>query len=77
RSSELRLMDVIVAPEYQQRGIAGHCFQELIVESRASQKPITLHVEVNNHARSWYKRLGFVELPDEASGVYVKMRREP
>jgi ribosomal protein S18 acetylase RimI-like enzyme len=77
RGSELRLMDVIVAPEFQQRGIAKACFVELFAESRAKNLPITLHVEVNNHARDWYKRLGFLELLEEASGVYVKMRREP
>lgn len=77
RSSELRLMDVIVTPEFQQRGIASWCFTQLITESRDSQKPITLHVESNNHARAWYTRLGFAELPDEATGVYIKMRREP
>lgn len=77
RGIELRLMDVIVATEYQQRGIATHYFRELIAESAATGLPITLHVEVNNHARDWYKRLGFVELSEEASGVYIKMRREP
>jgi ribosomal protein S18 acetylase RimI-like enzyme len=77
RGSELRLMDVIVAPEFQQRGIAKACFAGLFAESRDKNLPITLHVEVNNHARDWYKRLGFLELPEEASGVYMKMRREP
>jgi ribosomal protein S18 acetylase RimI-like enzyme len=77
RGIELRLMDVIVAPEFQQRGIAKACFAGLIAESRAKNLPIMLHVEINNHARDWYKRLGFLELPQEASGVYVKMCREP
>jgi ribosomal protein S18 acetylase RimI-like enzyme len=77
RGVELRLMDVIVSPEFQRRGIAKACFVGLFAESRAKNLPITLHVEVNNHARDWYKRLGFFELPEEASGVYIKMRREP
>ena len=74
---EIRLMDIIVSQEYQQRGIATWCFQRLFQESESSNLDITLHVEINNHARNWYKRLGFTELEDqnEASGMSVKMLR--
>jgi ribosomal protein S18 acetylase RimI-like enzyme len=75
RDIEIRLMDIIVAPAYQQRGIAKWCFEQVFLEAQASGLDISLHVEVNNFARTWYARLGFVELEDEASGVYIKMLR--
>jgi ribosomal protein S18 acetylase RimI-like enzyme len=75
RDIEIRLMDIIVAPTYQQRGIAKWCFEQLFLEAQASGSDISLHVEVNNFARAWYARMGFIELEDEASGVYVKMLR--
>jgi ribosomal protein S18 acetylase RimI-like enzyme len=74
RSSEIRLMDIIVSPPHQKRGIAKWCFEQLFREARASGLDITLHVEVNNHARDWYKRMGFTELETETTGVYIKMR---
>lgn len=74
RGIEIRLMDIIVSLPYQKRGIAKWCFEQLFVEARASGLDITLHVEVNNHAKDWYKRMGFLELETEATGVYVKMR---
>jgi ribosomal protein S18 acetylase RimI-like enzyme len=70
-------MDIIVSPPYQKRGIAKWCFEQLFLEAQATGLDITLHVEVNNYARDWYKRMGFLELPLEASGIYVKMRRSP
>ncbi|MEY4532039.1 MAG: hypothetical protein RLZZ156_2762 [Deinococcota bacterium] len=75
RGIEIRLMDIIVAPEYQKRGVAKWCFEQLFREAKESGLAITLHVEVNNHARGWYKRMGFVELPEDASGIYIKMHR--
>jgi ribosomal protein S18 acetylase RimI-like enzyme len=76
RDLEIRLMDIIVAPAYQQRGIAKWCFEQLFLEGQASGLDISLHVEVNNFARAWYARMGFVELEDEATGAYVKMWRQ-
>jgi ribosomal protein S18 acetylase RimI-like enzyme len=75
RDIEIRLMDIIVAPAYQQRGIAKWCFEQLFKEAKETGLDISLHVEVNNFARAWYARMGFVELEDEATGVYVKMLR--
>jgi ribosomal protein S18 acetylase RimI-like enzyme len=75
RDIEIRLMDIIVAPAYQQRGIAKWCFEQLFLEAKETGLDISLHVEVNNFARAWYARMGFVELEDEASGVYIKMLR--
>jgi ribosomal protein S18 acetylase RimI-like enzyme len=77
RGIEIRLMDIIVSPPYQKRGIAKWCFEQLFLEAQASGLDITLHVEVNNHARDWYKRMGFIELEIEATGVYVKMLYAP
>lgn len=76
RDIEIRLMDIIVSPPYQQRGIGKWCFEQLFLEAQNTGLDITLHVELNNFARAWYARLGFSELEEEASGIYIKMQRK-
>ncbi len=75
RGIEIHVMDIIVSPEYQQRGIAKHLFAQLLLESEQSHLDITLHVEINNFAKDWYARLGFIEVEDETNGIYQKMLR--
>ena len=76
RGIELHVMDIIVSPEYQQRGIAKHLFKQLLLESEKTNLDISLHVEINNFARDWYARLGFIEVEDETTGIYIKMLRQ-
>ncbi len=76
RGIELHVMDIIVSPEYQQRGIAKQLFSQLLLESEQTNLDISLHVEINNFARDWYARLGFVEVEDETNGIYQKMLRQ-
>jgi ribosomal protein S18 acetylase RimI-like enzyme len=75
RDVEIRIMEIALLPEFKYRGIGKHYFAQFFQEARATQKPITLHVEHNNPAKIWYAKLGFVELED--TGVYMKMRWQP
>lgn len=59
RDDELRLMEITVAAVFRRRGIARHLLAALIDESAASGVPIGLHVEPDNPANAWYRRLGF------------------
>jgi ribosomal protein S18 acetylase RimI-like enzyme len=75
RGIELHVMDIIVSPEYQQRGIAKWLFHQLLLEAENANLDISLHVEINNFAKDWYARLGFIEVEDETNGIYMKMLR--
>jgi ribosomal protein S18 acetylase RimI-like enzyme len=73
--SDIRIMDIALAPEFRRRGIGTALLRELMEEADSSQRKLSIHVEVNNPARSLYERLGF--LPAGEHGVYVLMERPP
>lgn len=70
-SSEVRLVDVGLLPEFRGHGIGSALVSELI----ASGLPVSLHVAKGNPAQRLYARLGFEVVGDD--GVYVGMRRLP
>jgi ribosomal protein S18 acetylase RimI-like enzyme len=74
-ASDIRIMDIALAPPFRGRGIGTSLLQELIGEAEASGRKLSIHVEVNNPARSLYDRLGFH--PAGEHGVYVLMERAP
>jgi ribosomal protein S18 acetylase RimI-like enzyme len=65
----VHVIDVALLPEHRGRGIGTALLEELI----KGDKPVTLHVERFNRARSLYERLGFREV--EGRGVYVLLER--
>ncbi len=73
--SDIRIMDVALAPEYRGRGIGAALLRALVDEAEASGRKLSIHVEVNNPARALYERLGFE--PAGEHGVYVLMERAP
>jgi ribosomal protein S18 acetylase RimI-like enzyme len=73
--SDIRIMDIALAPEYRGRGIGSALLRSLIAEEDAGGRSLSIHVEVNNPARRLYERLGF--RPAGEHGVYVLMKRLP
>jgi ribosomal protein S18 acetylase RimI-like enzyme len=73
--SDIRIMDIALAPSFRGRGIGTSLLRELMDEADASQRKLSIHVEMNNPARSLYDRLGFE--PAGEHGVYVLMERPP
>ena len=73
--SDIRIMDIALAPEFRGRGIGTSLLRGLMDEADASGRKLSIHVEMNNPARSLYDRLGFV--PAGEHGVYVLMERPP
>jgi ribosomal protein S18 acetylase RimI-like enzyme len=70
---EIRIVDIALLPEYRDGGIGTKLLEDLISESEASAKPLSIHVERFNPALRLYERLGFREVEDK--GVYLLMQR--
>lgn len=75
RADEIRLMEITIAPEWRRRGIAACLVHALISESDECGIPIGLHVEPDNPANRWYRRLGFRHIVDR--GAYEFLMRAP
>jgi ribosomal protein S18 acetylase RimI-like enzyme len=73
--SDIRIMDIALAPSFRGRGLGTSLLRDLMAEADASSRKLSIHVEVNNPARSLYSRLGFS--PAGEHGVYVLMERPP
>jgi GNAT superfamily N-acetyltransferase len=69
---QIRLLDIALLPEAQNRGVGTALLRALIAEARASGKKLRHMVFVlNPDATRFYERLGFV--PIEEFGAYVHM----
>ena len=73
-ATELRLMDIIVLPEWRGKGLGRALLAAVVNWGVGDNLMISLHVEADNPARHWYRRLGFQEM--ELRGIYWLMRLE-
>jgi ribosomal protein S18 acetylase RimI-like enzyme len=74
-TADIRIMDIALAPAFRGRGIGTELLRSLIDEADAAGCKLSIHVEMNNPARTLYDRLGFE--PAGEHGVYVLMERPP
>jgi ribosomal protein S18 acetylase RimI-like enzyme len=72
---DIRIVDITLLPAFRGRGAGSLLLHGLIDEAQAGGRKLSIHVEMNNPARSLYDRLGFAEV--ETHGVYVLMERVP
>lgn len=72
---EIRLAEIVLIPEYQNRGIGGSVIRSLAKEAEGSGLPLRLHVAKFNRAIRLYRRLGFVLIGD--TGTHFFMERGP
>ena len=71
-SEQIRLLDIALLPEFQNRGAGTSLLNWLIEEARREHKPLRHMVLVlNNDAHRFYERLGFVVI--EEFGAYKHM----
>ena len=69
---QVRLLDIAILPEFQNRGAGTVLLHRLIEEARQAGKPLRHMVFVlNNDAHRFYERLGFVVIED--FGAYKHM----
>jgi ribosomal protein S18 acetylase RimI-like enzyme len=72
-ADEIRIVDIALLPEFRGRGIGSTLIKQVLAEGKAAGKPVSIHVEQFNPARSLYRRLGFEVV--EERGAYWLMRR--
>jgi ribosomal protein S18 acetylase RimI-like enzyme len=72
---EIRIVDIALLPAFRGRGVGTALLRDLMAEADEAGKRLSIHVEMNNPARSLYDRLGFA--PAGTHGVYVLMERAP
>ena len=70
-TSEIRIVDIALLPEWCNRGIGSALINVLQGEAAAAGKPLRIHVERFNPALRLYERLGFQQIEDR--GVYLFM----
>lgn len=75
RQEEIRIIDIILLPEYRNQGIGNYFFQKILTEAQQLNVPVRLHVEHHNRAINLYQRLGFRYLQD--NGIYKLMEWQP
>lgn len=73
---QIRLLDIAILPEFQNRGIGAALLKTLLAESEAAGKPLRHMVfKMNTAALRFYERFGFS--PIEDIGAYIHMERRP
>ena len=74
-ANEIRVLDVIILPEFRNGGIGTKLMRDLLTEADHLGKTMRLYVEKFNPAFSLYTRLGFTVTED--AGVHYLMERRP
>ena len=75
RKAEIRLVDIILLPEYRNQGIGSNFVKDILSEAQNLNLPVRLHVEYYNQAINLYQRFGFNCIEDK--GVYKLMEWQP
>jgi ribosomal protein S18 acetylase RimI-like enzyme len=74
--TQIRLLDIAVIPEFQNRGVGTHLLRQLMDEATRDNKPLRHMVFVlNENAYRFYERLGFKTIEDV--GGYLHMEWLP
>jgi GNAT superfamily N-acetyltransferase len=73
--NEIRIIDIVLLPEFRGRGIGTSLLQDLLDEARRMGKTASIHVERINPARRLYERLGFEVIEDKE--IYLLMEWNP
>jgi ribosomal protein S18 acetylase RimI-like enzyme len=76
-AEQIRLLDIALLPEFQNRGAGTALLKLLVGEARATGKALRHMILVTNEgARRFYERLGF-EVIEVVNGAYLHMEWRP
>lgn len=73
--TDIRVVDIGLLPAYRGRGYGSAILSCLFLEGTASNRTVSVHVEVFNPAQRLYQRLGFQEIGE--NGPYKLMEWRP
>ena len=76
-SDVIQLFNLMIAPEFQNRGLGGAVLGELLAVAQARQLPVRLQVMKVNPARRLYERMGFTVIPAEETPTHYRMIWRP
>jgi ribosomal protein S18 acetylase RimI-like enzyme len=71
RPGDIRIVDISLLPGARGVGIGGQLVGDLVAEAAATDRIVSIHVEVHNRAAELYGRMGFTVAAD--LGVYRRM----
>jgi ribosomal protein S18 acetylase RimI-like enzyme len=72
---DIRIVDITLLPGFRGRGAGTTLIAGLLEEARSTGRSVSIHVELDNPARSLYGRLGFTAV--EEHGVHLLMEWTP
>ena len=73
--TQIRLLDIGLLEQFQNRGVGTVLLKQLIAEAIAKEKPLRHMVFVlNNNAHRFYERLGFVTIEDLGGYRHMEWR---
>jgi GNAT superfamily N-acetyltransferase len=73
--TQIRLLDIGLLEEFQNRGVGTILVKQLIAEAAAKNKPLRHTVFVlNNNAHRFYERLGFITIEDLGGYKHMEWR---
>ncbi len=75
KPADVRIMDILLAPEYRGSGIGTVLLREILTKAAAAGQSVSIHVEQENPALRLYERLGFRHI--DTFGVYLLMEWKP
>ncbi|MDH4156207.1 MAG: GNAT family N-acetyltransferase [candidate division Zixibacteria bacterium] len=69
----IRVHQMFILPEYQNRGIGAACMMRIIEEAAASRLPVRLRVlKINSRAIAFFRRLGFRDIGETDNHVTME-----
>ncbi len=75
--TEIRLLDIALLPQFQNRGVGTILLGQLINEARSVKKPLRHMVfMLNSEAHRFYERFGFVMIEDLGAYRHMEWKSE-
>ena len=74
RTDEIRLVDILLAPDFRGQGVGTQLITMLRDEARVADTPVRLHVHKGNRAALLYQRMGFQVIGEKELHYFMEMR---
>ena len=76
RDDDIHVREIVLAPEYQGRGIGSSILREVMERARTRRVPVRLGTQHKNRALGLYSRLGFREVGRTETHVLLEWSSE-